>query len=266
MAAVDGQPSMAGPPRSYTDLFSTAPQPLPEVVVPFRQPKYMEGEEVFFSFSSEEILKTSEPFRFSMVVKFLRQRPSLDCICAFIRSRWGLSSMPVVSAMQRPRNIFIRMTNETDLHKALSRESCNIEGVPYRPFAWSPEFDEDLEPPFVPAWVFLPGLPPNFYHSSVLEMLTAPIGRYIRRDNPTTCATRTDGARVCLEIDASKEQISHFWIGIPGMPRSRRQEIIYETLPAYCLKCRCQGHNQKTCRYGRDQKPKEKGGCSCLGW
>ncbi|XP_018856530.2 uncharacterized protein LOC109018801 [Juglans regia] len=152
------------------------------------------------------------------------------------------------------------MINETDLHKALSRESCDIEGVPYRPFAWSPEIDEDLEPPFVPAWVFLPGLPPNFYHSSVLEMLTAPIGRYIRRDNPTTCATRTDRARVCLEIDASKEQISHFWIGIPGMPRSRRQEIIYETLPAYCLKCRCQGHNQKTCRYGRDPKPKEKGG------
>ncbi|XP_042962358.1 uncharacterized protein LOC122296621 [Carya illinoinensis] len=259
MAAVDGQPPMAGLPRSFADLVSIVPQPLPEVTVPFRQPKYVDGE-VFFSFSSEELVKTAEPFRFSMVVKFLRQRPSLDSIRAFIRSHWGLSSLPVVSAMQRPRNIFIRMSNELDFLKALSRESCDIEGVPYRPFAWSPEFDEEIEPPSVPVWVFLPGLPPNFYHASLLKMLTAPIGKYIRRDNPTKCATRTDGARICLEINAAQKPISHFWIGIPGMPKSRRQEIIYETLPAYCSKCRCQGHNQRTCRYGSDKNQIVKGG------
>ncbi|XP_042979889.1 uncharacterized protein LOC122310071 [Carya illinoinensis] len=195
-----------------------------------------------------------------MVVKFLRQRPSLDSIRAFIRSRWGLSSLPVVSAMQRPRNIFIRMSNELDFLKALSRKSCDIEGVPYRPFAWSPEFDEDVKPPSVPIWVFLPGLPPNFYHASLLKMLTAPIGKYIRRDNPTKCATRTDGARICLEINAAQKPITHFWIGIPRMPKSRRQEIIYETLPAYCSKCRCQGHNQRTCRYGSDKNQIVKGG------
>ncbi|XP_042964662.1 uncharacterized protein LOC122298886 [Carya illinoinensis] len=258
MAAVAGQPPMAGPSRSFAELVSSVPQPLPEVVVPFRQPKYIDGEP-FFSFSAEEVAKTAEPFRFSMVVKFLRQRPSLDSIHAFIRNRWGLSSLPVVSAMQRPRNIFIRMSSESDLHKALSRESCDIDGIPYRAFAWSPDFDEDFEPPTVPVWVFLPGLPPNFYHSSLLKMLTAPIGNYIRRDNPTKCATRTDGARICLEIDASQQPISHFWIGIPGMPRSRRQEILYETLPTYCLNCRCQGHNQSTCRNGGEKKQTVKG-------
>lgn len=79
-----------------------------------------------------------------------------------------------------------------------------------------------------------------------LKILTAPIGRYIRRDNSTKCATRTDGARLCLEMDAAKDPINYFWIGMPGV--GRKQEVIYETLPAFCAKCKLQGHNVRTCR------------------
>ncbi|XP_035541522.1 uncharacterized protein LOC118344586 [Juglans regia] len=251
--AASGLPPMAAPARSFADLISATPQPLPEMEVSFRQPKIIDGELVF-SFSTEEIAKLAQPFRYSIVLKFIRQRPSLDAVRSFIRTRWGLSSMPMVSAMQRPRNVFVRMANEMDFNKALSRESCEVNGVFYRPFAWTPEFDENHEPPCVPVWVFLPGLPPNFFQPSVLKMLTAPIGRLIRCDNSTICATRTDGARVCVEVDSSKTPISSFWIGKPGVPKSRRQEIVYETLPAYCSLCKCQGHNSRTCRKGDDKK------------
>ncbi|KAF5446731.1 hypothetical protein F2P56_032334 [Juglans regia] len=257
MAAVE--PATVGQPRSYADLVYAAPQPLPEMEVALRPPKVVDGE-ICFMFSVEEIERTALPFRYSLVLKFLRQRPSLDAIRAFIRQRWGLSSSPVVSAMLRARNVFIRLSNEGDFNKALSRESCEIAGALYRPFAWTPEFNEDFESPCVPVWVFLPGLPPNFFHASVLRSLTAPIGRFIRRDNTTICATRTDGARVCLEVDASKDTLSHFWIGKPGLPRSRRQELVYETLPAYCNNCKQQGHNLHTCRFGLEmQKKKGKG-------
>ncbi|KAF5466244.1 hypothetical protein F2P56_016189 [Juglans regia] len=217
MAAIAGSPPLAAPPRSFSDLVSAVPQPLPEMEVPFRYPKTIDGEMVF-TFTAEEIEKTAQPFRYSIVLKFLRQRPSLDAVRSFIRSRWGLSNMPVISAMQRPRHVFVRMANEVDFCKALSRESCEINGVFYRPFAWTPDFDESFEPPCVPVWVFLPGLPPNLYQPSVLKMLTAPIGSFVRCDNSTVCATRTDGARVCLQVDSSKEPISHFWIGKPGVP------------------------------------------------
>ncbi|XP_042964017.1 uncharacterized protein LOC122298309 [Carya illinoinensis] len=253
MAAPDGPPPMAVPARSFADLVSAVPQPLSEMEVSFRQPKTIDGELVF-TFSVDEIEKLAQPFRYSIVLKFLKQRPSLDAVRSFIRNRWGLSSMPVVSAMQRPRHVFVRMANEMDFNKALSRESCEVNGTFYRPFAWTPDFDENYEPSCVPVWVFLPGLPPSFYQPSVLKMLTAPIGRFIRCDNSTTCATRTDGARVCLEVDSSKAPINYFWIGKPGVPRSRRQEIIFETLPAYCSTCKCQGHNAQTCRRGMDQK------------
>lgn len=56
----------------------------------------------------------------------------------------------------------------------------------------------------VPVWVVLPGLPPNFYHESFLKNITTPLGRFLHRDNSTKCATRTDGARLCIEMDATK--------------------------------------------------------------
>ncbi|XP_040994354.1 uncharacterized protein LOC121240898 [Juglans microcarpa x Juglans regia] len=149
--------------------------------------------------------------------------------------------------MRHPRNVFIRMSSEENCMKALSREVSDIDGVPYRPFHWTTDFKEEEEPSIVPVWIVLPGLPPNYYHESFLKILTAPIGRFIRRDNPTRCATRTDGARICVEMDVAKEPLPHFWIGTPGLGTSCKQEIIYETLPAFCSKCKIQDHNAKTC-------------------
>ncbi|KAF5471945.1 hypothetical protein F2P56_008702 [Juglans regia] len=143
------------------------------------------------------------------------------------------------------------MVSEEDCMKALSREVNDIDGVPYCPFHWTPDFKEEEEPSIVPVWIVLPGLPPIYYHESFLKILTAPIGRFIRSDNSTRCATRTDGARICVEMDAAKQPLPYFWIGMPGLGASRKQEIIYETLPAFCSKCKIQGHNSKTCRAGK---------------
>ncbi|XP_041009385.1 uncharacterized protein LOC121253439 [Juglans microcarpa x Juglans regia] len=169
----------------------------------------------------------------------------------------GLGRYPVVSTMRRPRNVFIRMVSEEDCMKALSREACDMDGIPYRAFHWTPEFKEEEEPSIVPVWIALPGLPPNFYHESLLKILTAPIGRFIRRDNPTRFATRTNGARLCVEMDVAIEPISHFWIGMPGLGSSQKQEIVYETLPAFCSICKIQGHNVRTCWAGKQKLEKK---------
>ncbi|XP_041024617.1 uncharacterized protein LOC121265149 [Juglans microcarpa x Juglans regia] len=238
--------------RRFVDLVSVVPQPLPELVVSHRAPKTKDGE-LFFQFSKEEIFRLAEPFRFSIVLKFLRNRPSLDAIRIFIRNRWSLEGVPVVSTMRHPINVFVRMASEEDCMRALSREACDIDWIPYCAFHWTPDFKEE-EPSIVPVWIELPDLPPNFYHESFLKILTIPIGRFIRRDNPTQCATRTDGARICVEMDAAIEPLSHFWIGTPGLGSSRKQDIVYETLPAFCSKCKIQGHNVRTCR-ARKKRP-----------
>lgn len=98
MVAIVALPPSAGRPRLFVDLLSVVAQPLPEIEVPFYPPKFIDGE-VCLTFSIEEIERIAQPFRFSMVLKFLQQRPSLDAMRAFIRSQWGLSHMPMVSTM-----------------------------------------------------------------------------------------------------------------------------------------------------------------------
>ncbi|KAF5469004.1 hypothetical protein F2P56_013109 [Juglans regia] len=249
MAAIDGATGWT----SFAELVAAVPQPIPEMMLLPRLLKVLDGE-VYFQFLREEIIKSAESFRFSVVLKFLKQRPSLDVVRCFIHNHWGLSTTPVVSSMRRLRNVFVCMANEVDFTKALSRDVCEINGSFYRVFRWTPEFIEDDEPSRVPVWLSLLGLPPNFYSEAFLTILMAPIGTFIRRDNPTRCATRTDGARLCVEVDEAKEPLSHFWIGAPGLPLSRKQQVVYETPPAYCCKCRMQGHNKSTCRVEKGGK------------
>lgn len=83
-----------------------------------------------------------------------------------------------------------------------------------------------------------------------------PLGNFIRSDNSTICATRTNGARVCLEMDASRQQMDYFWIGASGS--GFKQEVEFETLPAFCLSCKMQGHNSRTCRKDNSNRDLEK--------
>lgn len=101
----------------------------------------------------------------------------------------------------------------------------------------------------VPVWITLLGLPPNFYHESFLRSIIAPIGRFLKRDNPTRCATRIDGARVYVEMDVTKDPLKAIWIGTPLNPQSFYQEIVFKMLPAYCMRCHVQGHNARTYKW-----------------
>lgn len=80
MAVADGvlaNPTAAVRGGTFADMVQDSPQPIPEVVVPFRAPKLVYGD-LCVVFSKEEIENSIAPFRFSLVLKFLRQHPSLD--------------------------------------------------------------------------------------------------------------------------------------------------------------------------------------------
>lgn len=177
------------------------------------------------------------------------QRPSLDVIRAFIKSKWGLNSQPVIFAMKKARNVFVRISNEDDFKKAMAREVCNVDGKFYRIFHQNPEFRQEVEPSIISMQVKLPRLPPNFYKDTYLEYIVAPLEKFIRSDNATKCATKIDGARCCIQTDVEKASLEAIWIGNPKSPSSILQEVIYENLPAYCQRCQMQCHNEKTCKW-----------------
>lgn len=68
---------------------------------PFHVAKVIDGE-FCVMFSRESIDCSAAPFKFSIVLKFLRQCPTLDVIRSFIHCHWEL-----VSVVRRPHNVFI---------------------------------------------------------------------------------------------------------------------------------------------------------------
>lgn len=85
--------------QGYADIVVNRPQPLPEVDIPFREPHFNEGE-MFFMFSQYEIIKSTKPFQYAVVLKFPCRRPSLDHLRGFIKNRWGRRSMLVVGQLK----------------------------------------------------------------------------------------------------------------------------------------------------------------------
>lgn len=81
-----------------------------------------------------------------------------------------------------------------------------------------------------------------------MQNIVTSVESLIRRDNETKCATRTDGACLCVLMDVSQKPESHVWIGTPSHPSSFIQEIVYKTLPTFCSKYHIQGHNLVTCK------------------
>lgn len=125
----------------------------------------------------------------------------------------------------------------------MSRESCDVDKIGYWPFQWTTDFNKDSKPAFVPVWITLLSLSLNFYHEAFLKNILALIFIYICRDNATHCAMRTNGTKVCVLMNISQDPIWSFWIGPPKNPMSFLQEVIYETLTAFCSHCKVQGHN-----------------------
>lgn len=65
--------------QTFAYMVAQSPQPLPMVDVPLRPAKVIASEHCVL-FSKEEIDQFAVPFKFSMVLKFLQQRPTLDVI------------------------------------------------------------------------------------------------------------------------------------------------------------------------------------------
>lgn len=70
--------------------------------------------------------------------------------------------------------------------------------------------------------------------------------------------TRTNGARVYVLMNISQEPIQSFWIRTLKNPTSIYQEVVYETLPAFCSFCKVQGHNSSTCKASKKEVQDEK--------
>lgn len=89
-------------------------------------------------FTSEDIASLSSPFKYALIGKFLRGRPTIPDIKSAIDSI-GLKSGFTVGLLDR-KHILMRFNHEEDYHRAWLREIWYLKRFPMRVFKWTPEF------------------------------------------------------------------------------------------------------------------------------
>lgn len=102
----------------------------------------------------------------------------------------------------------MRLTN--DFVAVMARGNVEIQGVPYRVFHWTPDFNEEEDSPLMPVWISLPSLPSNYLTLSMLQSIGGGLGWFLKLDNATECVMRLEAARIYVEMDVSKPLHHHF--------------------------------------------------------
>lgn len=142
--------------------------------------------------------------------------------------------------------MLLRFQNREDYLQVLLKESLFIHGRPFWFSKWTLNFSPDEDSPVVPVWIELPGLPPNFYNRGMLQSIACSIGPVLQIDQNTLCLTRADAARVCVQMDVSKQRPERVWVGAGS--NGNWQRIFYPAWPLFCTGCKHLGHESSKCK------------------
>ena len=154
-------------PGSETNVMASA-KDLPGVSnVNVKKVVYNNGEPGIY-WTSEETQELSSKFQQALIGKCAYGKPSLGVIREFIITRWNPRGDFQVGILD-PRHILIRFELYEDYVHTWLKDATYIEGFLFRFFKWFPEFLPGIEPPVVPVWVSLPGLPIHLFNVNSLR-------------------------------------------------------------------------------------------------
>ncbi|XP_071925054.1 uncharacterized protein [Coffea arabica] len=201
-------------------------------------------------FSEEDIAKLSAPFKFAVVGKFSHGRPSLDVIRKSF-SAIGFKSNFAVGLLDQ-RHILIRFCLEEDFLRCWTKGLWSITEFSMRVFKWSTDFTVSSESSRAPVWIALEHLPIHFFDKMSLFSIASTIGNPLQIDTATASLARPSIARICMDLDISKELPVRVWIGTGN--HGFWQRVLYENLPLYCPLCSRQGHSSDGCRQNKQRR------------
>lgn len=106
---------------------------------------------------------------------------------------------------------------------------------------WSPDFDpENAVIASTMTWIPFPTISVEYFDESAILEAAKLFGRPIKVNQTTAKITRAKFARVCVEIDLSKQLVSMFWL------RDKIHRVQYEGLPTICYGSARVGHRDTT--------------------
>ncbi|KAL0305150.1 UNVERIFIED_CONTAM: hypothetical protein Scaly_2995600 [Sesamum calycinum] len=96
-------------------------------------------------------------------------------------------------------------------------------------------------------WATLLSLPLECWHPNALGKIGSRLGTPIAMDSVTMKIERVSYARILFEVDASKKLVDHVEFILPNGV-IRKQPVVYEYTPKFCLTCNRFGHLKESCQ------------------
>lgn len=189
------------PPKSFAStLRSNAKDPLksaaktPILPIETPLPSSRNGVPAIF-FKEDEVQAANKVLSMSVILKFRGGNPSLHRIKEVIAG-WGIKGDYSIGILD-PRHTLLYLTTEEDMKMTLAKETYKIDGVLFRKFRWTPDFDTKAESSVQPVWVQLHNLPLPFFVEPLLSGIASTIGGFLKTDSPTVHLLRPKYARFC---------------------------------------------------------------------
>ncbi|KAK6784159.1 hypothetical protein RDI58_017613 [Solanum bulbocastanum] len=120
-----------------------------------------------------------------------------------------------------------------------------------RPFIYDANFKESEETTKATTWISFLDLLPTFFVKEVLFSLASVVGKPLKLDLAMINKTQPSCARVKVQVDllAEKPEVVQMQFEDQNTIENRVVTVIqYDSLPAYCMKCKIQGHGEDECR------------------
>ncbi|XP_027101284.2 uncharacterized protein [Coffea arabica] len=238
--SAEGQGMSLSEQKSFSQLF-TEPTPSPIHVRPVTTYK---GEAAVI-FSKQDAEKLAAPYRWVLVGKFSHGRPSLEEIRKIFTSL-NLKDQISVGLLDY-RHVLLKCASEVDFNRIWMRGIWQLGKFPMRVFRWTRDFHGHKESSLAPVWVSLPSLPIHYFDKHSLFSITSLVGKPLFLDSATAAASRSNKARVCVEVDLLKPICTRVWISVEGEMRFW-QKIVPEEMPCYCSACWRLGCSVDECR------------------
>ncbi|KAH0761589.1 hypothetical protein KY290_017662 [Solanum tuberosum] len=210
------------------------------------------------SWSASEIQRMNilENLQYAVVGKFSYGAPDINEIRDLIPKQCGLSGSCQIGLL-RNRHVLIRCDLMEDYIKILSKNSYYIiakDGYAYqmRPFIYDANFKAGEETTKATTWISFPDLLPTFFVKEVLFSLASVVGKPLQLDLATINKTRPSCARVKVQVHLVTEKPEFVQMQLEDENTLEKRvvtvRIHYDSLPAYCTKCKLQGHGEEDCR------------------
>jgi hypothetical protein len=195
----------------------------------------------------EVAIEGSEEWEASLVGYFVEKRLPFPVVNSVVQKIWSWFGLREVLSSEKGFFIF-KFDSVEHACEVLERGPWHIVNKLLVLKRWQPSLSlsqEELRN--IPLWAKIHNLPFELWTSKGLSFVASALGIPLHADHVTLTRKRLSYARVCVEVDATKDVVRDFDVKCSN-GEWKTIHVNYEWLPSRCNVCKVFGHDSSKCR------------------